>query len=119
MNPRQAAVVGIHALPYSREMGMTERRSGALAILGALDDAGLTVADVDAMTRYVWQPTTEMEMARVLGVENLRFFGEIDYGGGAGAPTVQLAAMAVEAGLAEVAVVWRSRNRSSGGRPWA
>jgi acetyl-CoA acetyltransferase len=119
LSKRQAAVVGIHALPYSKDMGMTERRSGALAILGALDDAGLTVADVDAMTRYVWQPTTEMEMARVLGVENLRFFGEIDYGGGAGAPTVQLAAMAIEAGLAEVAVVWRSRNRSSGGRPWA
>ena len=30
---RQAAVVGIHSLPYSKNMGMTERRSGALAIL--------------------------------------------------------------------------------------
>jgi acetyl-CoA acetyltransferase len=116
---RQACVVGIHALPYSKDMGMTERHSGALAIMGALEDAGLTVAEVDGITRYVWQPTTEMEMARILGVQNMRFFGAQDYGGGAGAPTLSLAAMAIELGIADVVVTWRSRNRASGGRPWA
>jgi len=109
---RQAAVVGIHALPFSKNIGMTERHSGALAILGALEDAGLRVADVDAMFRYYWENTTEMEMARILGVPNLRMFGEIDYGGGAGPPTVQLAALAVENNLADVVVVWRARNPS-------
>ncbi len=116
---RQAVVVGIHALPFSKNLGMTERRSGALAILGALRDAGLGVADVDGMFRFVWEGTTEMEMARILGVENLRMFGEVDYGGGAGAPTVAHAALAIENDLADVVVVWRARNRSSGGRPWA
>src|SRR5437870_3620145 len=116
---RQPTVVGMHALPYSRDIGMTERHTGALAILGALEDAGLDPSDVDGICRYVWQPTTEMEMARVLGVPNLRFFGAQDYGGGAGAPTVALACMAIEQGLADVVAVWRSRNRSSGGRPWA
>jgi len=116
---RQAAVVGIHALPYAKDIGMTERRSAALAVLGALDDAGLTVADVDGMVPYAWQPTAEMELARVLGVNDLRFFGEVDDGGGAGAPTIQPAAMAIELGLAEVVVAYRSRNRSSGGRTWA
>ncbi|MEE8581407.1 MAG: hypothetical protein V3T33_07445, partial [Myxococcota bacterium] len=65
---RQASVVGIHALPYSKDMGMTERHAGARAILGALEDAGLAVTDVDGMYRYVWETTTEMEMARILGV---------------------------------------------------
>ena len=116
---RQACVVGIGALPYARDIGMTERHSGALAILRALQDAGLTTSDVDGVVRYVWQPTTEMEMARVLGVGNLRFFGAQDYGGGAGCPAVTLAAMAIEQGMADVVVAWRSRNRSSGGRPWA
>jgi acetyl-CoA acetyltransferase len=116
---RQPVVVGIHALPYSKDIGMTERHSGALAILGALADAGLTAADVDGIVRYVWQPTTEMEMARVLGVRNLRFFGAQDYGGGAGAPTLALACAAIELGIADVVVTWRSRNRASGGRPWA
>ena len=116
---RQVAVVGIHALPFAKDLRMTERRAGALAILGALADAGLAVSDVDAMYRYVWETTTEMEMARILGVANLRMFGEVDYGGGAGCPVVAHAALAIESGLAEVAVVWRARNRASGGRPWA
>ena len=115
---RQATVVGIHALPYAKNIGMTERSAGARAILAALRDAGLGVADVDGMFRYVWEGTTEMEMARILGVRNLRAFGEVDYGGGAGAPTVALAALAIEHGLADVVVCWRARNRSSGGRPW-
>ncbi len=115
---RQAAVVGIHALPFSKNIGMTERRAGGLAILGALADAGLAVADVDAMFRFVWENTTEMEMARILGVRNLRAFGEVDYGGGAGAPTIAHAALAIENSLADVVVTWRARNRSSGGRPW-
>jgi acetyl-CoA acetyltransferase len=114
---RQAAVVGIHTLPFAKDIGMTERHSGALAILGALQDAGLKVSDVDAMFRYYWENTTEMEMARILGVRNLRMFGEVDYGGGAGPPTVQLAALAIENNLADVVVLWRARNRGSGGRP--
>jgi acetyl-CoA acetyltransferase len=97
---------------------MTERNAGARAILAALADAGLTVGDVDGMFRFVWENTTEMEMARILGVTNIRAFGEVDYGGGAGCPTIAHAALAIENSLADVVVVWRARNRSSGGRPW-
>jgi acetyl-CoA acetyltransferase len=116
---RQACVVGIHALPFAKDIGMTERRAGALAILGALEDAGLGVPDVDGMFRYVQENTSEMEMARVLGIGSLRAFGAVDYGGGAGPPAVGHAAQAVQSGLADVVVVWRARNRGSGGRPWA
>ncbi len=116
---RQAVAVGIHALPFSKNLGMTERHTGALAIRGALADAGLTVADVDGLLRFTWEHTTEMEMARILGVENLRVFGAVDFGGGAGGPVVGHAAMAIERGIADVVVTWRARNRSSAGRPWA
>ena len=117
MTTAVVAVVG--ALPFAKDLQMTERRAGALAILEALTDAGLRPADVDGMVRSVWERTTEIEMARVLGAGNLRYFGAVDYGGGAGAPIVAQAAMAIEHGVAEVVVVWRARNRGSGGRPWA
>jgi len=115
---RQATVVGIHALPFSRDLGITERHAGARAILGALADAGLSADDVDGLLRYSWETTTEMEMARILGIANLRVFGAVDFGGGAGCPVVAHAAMAVEAGVADVVVAWRARNRASAGRPW-
>ena len=114
-----AVVVGLGALPFAKNLGMTERRAGALAIRAALDEAGLAPADVDGMTRSVWERTTEMEMARLLGAGNLRYFGAVDYGGGAGAPLIGQAALAIEHGVADVVVVWRARNRGSGARPWA
>jgi acetyl-CoA acetyltransferase len=116
---RRAVVAGVAALPFAKDIGMTERRAGAQVILAALADAGLGPSDVDGFVRSVWERTTEMEMARVLGVGNLRYFGAVDYGGGAGAPMVAQAAMAVEHDVADVVVVWRARNRGSGGRPWA
>ena len=51
---RQAAVVGIHVLPFSKNIGMTERHAGGLAVRGARADAGLTVAEVDGMLRHGW-----------------------------------------------------------------
>src|SRR5207247_11175290 len=92
---RQPVVVGAHALPYSKDIGMTERHAGALAILGALADAGLDVDAVDGLVRFAWEQTTEMEMARVLGVAHMRMFGSVDVGRGArpawdGEPAVAL-----------------------------
>ena len=112
-------VAGVAALPFAKDIGMTERRAGAQVILAALADAGMGTGDVDGLVRSVWERTTEMEMARVLGVDNLRYFGAVDYGGGAGAPMVAQGAMAIEHAVADVVVVWRARNRGSGGRPWA
>lgn len=115
---RQAAVAGIAALPYSKNIGMTERESGSRAILAALEDAGLSSRDVDGLFRCSWEATTEMEMARILGLDGLRVFGCQDYGGGAGPPIVAQAAMAIECGVADVVVAWRARNRNATQRPW-
>ncbi|MGH2728297.1 MAG: lipid-transfer protein, partial [Actinomycetota bacterium] len=61
----------------------------------------------------------EVEIVRNLGIPNLSFFGDVGYGGGAGCGAVGHAAMAIATGVAETVVVWRARNRGSGGRPWA
>ena len=115
----RAAIVGIGHTEFSKDIGRPERTIALEAITAALDDAGLGAADVDGLVKFTMENTVEVEIARNLGIPNLRFFGEVGYGGGAGCGAVGHAAMAIATGLAECVVVWRARNRGSGGRPWA
>ena len=115
----RAAVVGIGHTEFVKDIGRPERTIALEAITAALDDAGLSPSEVDGLVKFTMEPTVEVEIARNLGIPNLRFFGEVGYGGGAGCGAVGHAAMAIAAGMAECVVVWRARNRGSGGRPWA
>jgi acetyl-CoA acetyltransferase len=115
----KAAIVGIGQLPFSKDIGRTEDVTALEASLLALEDAGLQPSDVDGMTKWSIQVTSENVIARNLGVPNLRFFGEVGYGGGGGCGVVGHAAAAIAAGMARCVLVYRSRNRGSGGRPWA
>ena len=116
---RAAAIVGIGQTEFAKDIGRPERSIALEAIRSALDDAGIEAAEVDGLVRFNMESTTEVEIARNLGIPNLRFFGEIGYGGGAGCATVAHAALAIASGRASVVVCWRARNRGSGGRPWA
>src|SRR5215470_10006650 len=114
-----AAIVGIGQLPFSKNIGKPEETTALEAARIALDDAGLRPADVDGMVKWSIQTTAENAIARNLGVPNLRFFGEVGYGGGGGCGTVGHAAAAIASGMARCVLIYRSRNRGSGGRPWA
>ena len=115
----QAAIVGIGQLPFSKNIGKPEETTALEAARIALDDAGLRPADLDGMVKWSIQTTSENAIARNLGVPNLRFFGEVGYGGGGGCGTVAHAAAAIASGMARCVLIYRSRNRGSGGRPWA
>jgi acetyl-CoA acetyltransferase len=115
----RAAIVGIGQLPFSKNIGKSEDVTALEAARIALDDAGLRPTDVDGMVKWSIQTTAENVIARNLGVPNLRFFGEVGYGGGGGCGTVAHAAAAIAAGMARCVLIYRSRNRGSGGRPWA
>ncbi len=114
-----AAIVGIGQTEFSKNIGRPERTIALEAIKAALDDAGLAPADVDGVVKFSLENTMEVDICRNLGIPNLRFFGDVAYGGGAGCGAIGHAAMAIATGTAEVVVVWRARNRGSGGRPWA
>ncbi len=114
-----AAIVGIGHTEFAKNLGRSERRAAIEAISTALADAGLAARDVDGLVRFDLEATSEVEVARSLGIPNLRFFAETGYGGGGGCAMVGLAAMAIATGRASVVVCWRARNRGSGGRPWA
>ncbi len=118
----KAAVVGIGTTEYVRDIGRTELETALEAIRAALDDAGLTARDVDAVFKIETpgeEPNSELDVARNLGVPNLRVWGGAGYGGGAACAPVVHAAMAIASGMATVAVAFRARNRGSGTRPWA
>jgi acetyl-CoA acetyltransferase len=110
----RTAIAGIGASEFSKESGRTELGLAAEAVSAALRDAGLSPADVDGMVTFTLDFNDEIEVARVLGVGDLRFFSRIPHGGGAACGAVAHAAMAVASGMADVVVCYRSLN----GRSW-
>jgi len=113
---RKAVIAGIGATDFSKDSGRSELRLAAEAVRDALDDAGLTPADVDGLVSFTMDTNTEVAVARSVGIPSLKFFSRIHYGGGAACATVQQAAMAVATGVAEVVVAYRAFNERSGAR---
>jgi acetyl-CoA acetyltransferase len=112
----RAAIVGIGATDFSKNSGRSELRLAAEAVLDALNDAGLAPADVDGMVTFTMDSNTEVAVARATGIGDLTFFSKIEHGGGAACATVQQAAIAVTAGVAECVVAYRAFNERSGTR---
>jgi len=111
-----AAIAGIGATEFSKDSGRSELRLAAEAARAALADAGLSPHEVDGLVTFGMDSTAEIALARELGVPELRFFSQVGYGGGAACATVQQAAMAIAAGLAETVVCYRALNERSGRR---
>jgi acetyl-CoA acetyltransferase len=112
----KTAIVGIGATEFSKESGRSELQLSCEATLAALADAGLSAADVDGLTTFTMDSTSEIALARELGMGDLRFFSRINFGGGGACATVQQAAMAVATGVADVVVCYRGFNERSGQR---
>jgi acetyl-CoA acetyltransferase len=112
----RAAIAGIGATEFSKDSGRSELKLAAEAVRSALEDAGLTPADVDGLVTFTQDNNTEAAVAREVGIPQLTFFSRIHYGGGAACATVQQAAMAVATGVAEVVVCYRAFNERSGQR---
>jgi 17-hydroxy-3-oxo-4-pregnene-20-carboxyl-CoA lyase len=112
----RAAVAGIGATEFSKDSGRSELRLAVEAVRAALDDAGLAPADVDGMVTFTMDTSPEITVAQAAGIGELSFFSRVHYGGGAACATVQQAALAVAAGLAEVVVCYRAFNERSGRR---
>ncbi|MFE5633713.1 lipid-transfer protein [Streptomyces sp. NPDC056543] len=112
----RAAIAGIGATEFSKDSGRSELKLAVEAVHAALDDAGLTPADVDGMVTFTMDTSPEITVAQAAGIGELSFFSRIHYGGGAACATVQQAALAVAAGVADVVVCYRAFNERSGRR---
>ncbi|MFJ4816707.1 lipid-transfer protein [Streptomyces sp. NPDC088801] len=112
----RAAVVGAGATAFSKDSGRSELGLAVEAVRAALADAGLTPADVDGMVTFTMDTSPEITVAQAAGIEELSFFSRVHYGGGAACATVQQAALAIAAGVADVVVCYRAFNERSGRR---
>ncbi|MEU5210444.1 lipid-transfer protein [Streptomyces sp. NPDC020742] len=112
----RAAIAGIGATEFSKDSGRSELKLAVEAVHTALDDAGLTPADVDGLVTFTMDTTPEITLAQAAGIGELSFFSRVHYGGGAACATVQQAALAVAAGIADVVVCYRAFNERSGRR---
>ncbi|MFE0192196.1 lipid-transfer protein [Streptomyces sp. NPDC058989] len=112
----RAAIAGIGATEFSKDSGRSELKLAVEAVHAALDDAGLTPADVDGLVTFTMDTSPEITVAQAAGIGELSFFSRIHYGGGAACATIQQAALAVATGIAEVVVCYRAFNERSGRR---
>ncbi len=115
-----AAVVGLGYTDYfkrGQSWPETEMSMGCTAILNALDDAGLTVDDLDGFSIYSYACDPAV-MAAELGVPEIRWATSLTSGGGGCAGQLGVAAAAIAAGMATTVVSLMSLqqlNRRLGG----
>jgi acetyl-CoA acetyltransferase len=109
----QAAIVGIGQTEFSRNSGRSEQQLAAEAVLAALNDAGLTPADVDGMMTFTIDNNDEVGVMRCLGIPEIKYTMRTPQGGGSSVSTLVHAKKAVESGLCDVMVVWRAMNERS------
>src|SRR5439155_19152230 len=109
-----AAIAGVGYTEYSKNSGVSTLALALRAIRAALDDAGLTIADVDGVACHrVGDSVQAALVAQSLGVRDLRYHLDLFGGGSTSASVVASAAMAVATGMAECVVCWRAINARS------
>ncbi len=112
MSGSKAQIVGVGESKYARwgKIGdVTEHALACQAIQRAVEDAGLSMDDVDGLASFAEDRNEAVFIGAELGIPRLRFGNMVWMpGGGGGCAAVANAAMAVEAGQAEVVVVYRS-----------
>jgi acetyl-CoA acetyltransferase len=104
----KAAIVGVGSTPYykrGRSLPQTPFEMAGKAMLAALDDAGLSVADVDGLALYSFGLGGDTSLfAQVMGIPEVRFTAMLTGGGGGAAGSVGLGAAAIASGMATCVV---------------
>lgn len=112
----KTAIAGIGATEFSKNSGRSEIQLAVEAVTAALDDAGIHPSEVDGISTYTMDNNPEIEVHRLIGGRELKFFSRAHYGGGAACAPVLHGAMAIASGVADVVVVYRAMNERSGFR---
>lgn len=116
MHPQPVAVVGVGESEYGRETGKTSLRLHYDAASAALEDCGLSFADVDGLFTCAVTPNLHGSvLPEYLGIRP-RFVDSTSLGGGTWEVFVEHAVAALSAGMCEVALlVYGSAQRTEFG----
>jgi acetyl-CoA acetyltransferase len=112
----KAAIVGVGQTEFSKNSGRSELQLAAEAVKAAIDDAGLTPADIDGLVTFTQDDNDELDLMRSVGISQTRWVSRTPFGGSGSAATVQQAAAAVISGMADAVVIFRAFNERSGQR---
>ena len=111
-----AAIAGIGQTEFSKDSGRSELQLAVEAVYAAIVDAGLRPADIDGMVTFFEDTSSEIAIAKSIGIPELRWTARTPFGGGGSAATVQVASAAVESGMVIAVVIYRAFNERSGRR---
>ena len=104
------AIIGVGETTYTRGSNLTTRALGTWAVKNAMDDAGIPASEVDGMMSYSNNDSTPSPMiAGDLGIR-LNFYMDVYGGGSSSEALIGLAIGAIEAGMCNTVVVFRSMN---------
>jgi acetyl-CoA acetyltransferase len=112
----EAVIAGIGQTAYTKNSGVSELSLATEAVRNAIDDAGIEPSEVDGLVTYTMDSSDEVEVARTVGIGDMTFWSQVNYGGGAAVGLIAHAAMAVATGAARNVVVYRALNGRSGQR---
>src|SRR5579883_2384950 len=110
------AIVGIGQTEFSKNSGRSELQLALEAGKAAIEDAGLSPAEIDGTVTFKLDPNDELDVMHHLGIRELRWSARTPGGGGGASATVQLAAAAVASGAANAVLIYRAFNERSGKR---
>ncbi|WP_411819568.1 acetyl-CoA acetyltransferase [Hyphococcus formosus] len=111
------AIAGIGWTDFSKKSGKTVQSLASEACLRAIEDAGLTVDDIDGFVSYNFNDSVpSMAVATELGVPKAGYAVDFLSGGNAANLITLTATAAIEAGLAKNVICFRAMNGRSGFR---
>jgi acetyl-CoA acetyltransferase len=110
----RTAIAGVGYTEFSKNSGVSTLTLALRAIMAALEDAGLSASEVDAVACHrVGDSAQAVLVAQSLGITDLRYHLDLFGGGSVSHQVVASAAMAVATGMAETVVCWRAVNARS------
>ena len=115
----KTAIVGIGWTPFTRKTEAPVANIAAQASLMAIDDAGLSVHDIDGVITYFHgdnDTISPRELAEMIGMDRCYFNYFHDGGGSWSSAAVLAAAMLVYSGVCRNVLVYRAKNTYSEGR---